>query len=206
MNLQLIAGKTNLIRYELKPLQRGGMVKVTTTPTNLAVFLDSVLVGRTPLKISNITLNVQHKLKIQDLANERAQAVYYDFKMKNASEIVNVQTALQDYGTANKTRREVAWWSAIGGWGLLVGMIGMNVYTDYQMQYYQDLYGATANTSYSSMATWYSSLNQTSFTVAVGAGILASMLTANALAVEQFPLGIDVTSQDEVKATFSVSF
>lgn len=188
IQVQIVPDMTNLITSSINSWEKGGVLEVKSSPTNSQVFLDSLYVGQTPLTITNLELNKQHRLKIlSDTSN--LKPYYKEFYLRKIEENLRVKAVLKDYeGSSDVTKRN-AWILTYTGWGLTVGIIGLNIYAHYQKEHFLDLRNVYGNV-YDNQVNSFALLEQTSFTAGIISGILSGTLTAYALYTQQIYLGL----------------
>jgi hypothetical protein len=190
----ILENKTNFIRKKISKLLDGGTIEVNSTPTNANVFIDSIFLGATPLTVTNLTLEIEHRLKIQD-SSTNYFPYYHTFTLQDTNQVYRLDTSLLEYEGTPQWNKKIYWWAAYAGWGLTVFWIGVNIYSHYQASHYMDWYIATGNTN-TEYLTQYQYYNQM-FSVSrswgqISAFLIAFPLTAWALYNEEIYLGFKI--------------
>ncbi len=201
----ILENKTNQISKSIDQLKVGGIVDIQSEPTNALIFIDSYYAGMTPFIATNLTLDIQHRVKI--ISPETNYFPYYQtFTLNNTNQTFQINASFSQNEGNPKWVRQIYWWSVFGGWGLTFWFVGLNIYSHYQREYYYDLYYSTLNNYYWGYAQGYDNLYQSSTTWGVISAIATLGLTAYALFNEEVYLGLQFDPSSSFKAVVCVRF
>jgi hypothetical protein len=198
--------KTNLIQKSIYKLQTGGVVNIESFPTNSSVYVDSVFYGNTPVSLSNLTIGVDHRLKIQSF-DTNFYPFFHVFKLNDTNALINIKSRLLPYEGTPASTRQLLWWGAYGSWALTLGCFTYAIYTHYQLSYYTDLYYAQGDSQSYNKLIYYQNLNNTATTFGTISGVLSLGVTAYALFNEEIYMGLQYQPQNkETSVTVAMMF
>lgn len=214
LRAEVLEDKTNVIYKIITKLKSGGTVEIDSDPTNANVFIESSYVGNTPLTVTNLTLDMDHRVKILNTdTNFDLPAYYHTFKLHNESDTYKINANLVPNYAFKSFMKETLWWTTMGGWGITLAFIGLNIYTHYQYEYNMDYYlmyknagnDSYANAYYNNYLDFYN-LNQTSFTGFVISTMVSLGVTAIMLYNNEVYLGLNVDPQQNTTAYISFKY
>ncbi len=205
--VNVITNMTNIVTTHISKLDEGGIVFIGSSPTNCLVFIDSLYVGNTPVQVSNLTIGVEHRVKIITGDTNQFKPYYTVFKLNHPGQEITINAWLKDYQEVSpKDTQKAAWIAAYAGWGLTLAAFGVGIYTHYQSEFNYDLYYANHLSYYKVKGDDFQSITKTSYTISIIAALAAAGLTQNALYQERVYLGLEKLSSDEVNATISIQY
>ncbi|NPV00243.1 MAG: PEGA domain-containing protein [Brevinematales bacterium] len=205
--VNVLTNMTNIVSAPISKLNEGGMVYIGSYPTNCLVFIDSIYMGNTPLQVSNLTIGVEHRVKILTGDTNEYKPFYTIFKLNNPDQEIMINAWLRDYQEVSpKEIQKAAWIAAYSGWGLTLAAFGVGIYTHYQSEYNYDLYNVTHQPVNKVQGDDYQNIGKTCYTISIITAIAAAGLTHNALYQERVYLGLDKISSDEVNAFIKIKY
>ena len=191
LRAEVLEDKTNVIYKTITKLKTGGTVDIDSKPSNANVFIESSYVGNTPLTVTNLTLDRDHRVKIVNTdTNFDLPDYYHTFKLRNENDTYKITANLTPNYELKAFLKEFLWWSTMGGWGITLGFIGLNIYTHYQYEFYYDYYNVYGDSKYLQTYKTYYSLNETTFTGFVISTLVSLGLTGIMLYNNEVYLGL----------------
>lgn len=206
---EILENRTNVITKTISKLKTGGIVQVDSDPTNANVFVESSYVGNTPLTMSNLTLNVDHRVKIMNTdTNLDLPPYYHSFRLKDTEDRYHINANLVPNEALDSFVKQALWWSTIGCWGVTLGFVGLNIYSHYQSEYFYDMYTATTNTriSYYNNYLYYYNLDTTSMSGIVISTLVSLGVTGIMLYNNEIYLGMYYNGKNDFYACAAVRF
>lgn len=207
LRAEVLEEKTNIIYKTITKLKTGGAVEINSSPTNANVFIESGYVGNTPLTVSNLTLGIDHRVKILNTdTNMDLPAYYHTFRINNDFDQYRINANLVPNYALKSILKETLWWATIGGWGVTIGLLGMNIYTHYQSEYYLDYYKVNGDTTSQMKYQSYKDLNTTLFTSFVIGTMVTLGITAIMLYNSEIYLGMEWDPNNAASATVTFKY
>jgi hypothetical protein len=190
VRFQIVENKTNRVHVSLGKISEGGVVRIDSKPTNSSVFIDSFYDGQTPLVLSNLSIGVEHRVKIVSI-DTNLKPFYYLFTLPDTNSSLDILGVLKTFEGSTAMEKKLAWLGAYAGWGITIGSLGLSVITHYLSQYYldQESVKGSVETNASNDAANYTAWSNNSYYAFIFSSILAGTLTANALSKEEIYLG-----------------
>jgi hypothetical protein len=202
---QVIENKTNIIQTKINKMTTGGIITIKSEPTNATAYIDSSYIGNTPIALSNITLGVEHRLKVESY-NTNLAAYYKNFTLFNTNQSYGINAVLPAIPGQTEFAKNLAWWMSYGGWGITLASVGLNIYCHYKLSYYDDLYVATLDPNYLDQAYFYNTWYNNTTLAWIVSGLGALWLTQNALHTEEIYLGLDYKPNRSIRTTINIEF
>lgn len=205
VDLTVVHGRTNFVTKKIDRMKTGGEVTILSEPTNANVFIESEFRGNTPLVVSNLTLDTEHRVKI--LAQDtNLPAYYHSFRLKDEEDRYRINARILANDTLQSFVRELLFWTTVGSWTGVVGLVGWNIYTHYMSEYYLDLYLVGGASGDYARYLQYFQLNESAFTYfLIGSGV-AFGVTALSLYNSEVYLGMDYSPRKGASAHIAYRF
>ncbi len=201
----IITNRTNLIFKPIEQIQTGGIVSIKSEPTNALVYIDSSYEGNTPLVLTNLTIETLHRLTIET-ADSNYYPFYNTFTLHNSNYQYEIDAFLNKTQGTPLWERRLIWYGVYAGWGATLFCVSLNIYADYEQQYYLDQYYNAGNTNAINYYNFYNQLYHASMTWGIIAGIATMGLTCYALYNEEVYLGLNSGGPSDINACLCFRF
>lgn len=203
----IIENKSNFIHTSIEKNIQGGIINITSKPTNARVFLDAEYIGNTPVSASNMVIGLPHRIKVMsDDTKAVVYPFYHSFLLNNTNQVLNIKAKFPTTDGQPLKIKKRAWYVAYSTWGIWVASLGFQYYAHSQWQHYLDLEDAYRTGEYTKQAEYYEELKNNGFTIMILSTFTASLFTINALKQEEIYLGFESTTKRPVYATISIRF
>jgi len=182
---------TNYIFKDLKKKSVGGILKITSNPSNSKVFLESQYVGNTPLVISNLPLQMQQRIIIHPRETNFVPS-YYTIILNNTNEIVEIDSRLNKTLGYPEYVKKLMWGLDFLSWGITTSILGLSIYSHYLGEYFKDRYFSLQKEYDRINYSYYENMSKTYLNFFVISGVISTGLTAFALQTEEINLGFNI--------------
>ncbi|MGL5956522.1 MAG: PEGA domain-containing protein [Brevinema sp.] len=215
----IVTGQTNSIFYRMRALDNSGTLRVTASIPDAEVYVNSLYKGKTPVIISNLTINTKYRVEVLDpqanLSSNR-NSVYSHFTLTEQKPAVDFDAQFKTYETKYRTPAQQGLLAATYiSWFTTVALIGSSIYTQYRFRDAQNLvnqFGTPATEEQSAQLNQYindrdrfSIATQATLYSSIAAAILSTGIMGWYLYSKEIYLGMDV-KQDEWYAKFKLKF
>jgi len=214
--VDILPNQTNSVNFNLRTMEAGGIIKITSSLPSAEVYLNSQYKGLAPLTISNLTLNTKYRVEIlnpdANLTSNR-NSVYKSFVLTSQKNDIVFDAKFKTYET---TYRTAAQKGLLAGtyisWLSTIAILGASVYTQARAKELEAL-AATEGISvdlksnYTQESEQFFVASQATLYTAIAGVIISSGIMGWYLYSKEIYLGLDFEQRpQEWYANFKLKF
>ncbi|MGL4367678.1 MAG: PEGA domain-containing protein [Brevinemataceae bacterium] len=214
--IDVIANQTNSISFSLTKQNNSGVISITSSIPNAEVFFNAKYQGIAPVVLSNVELNIKHRLEVlnpnTDISSNR-NSVYKEITLTKEKPSINIDAQFKSFETKYKPAAQKGLLAGTYlSWIATFAILGVSVYSQSRANELNGLAGLQGisiqqREIYKQQGIQHSITAQATLYTSLAGLIISSGIMGWYLYSKEIYLGLDFTpSSDEWYANLKLKF